>query len=185
MAGCGAMIETGWVTPVGEHHHDLNQRAAGLHSLTDATGSVAVLISALLVGATGWLWLDPATALGVGVAVMWSAWWLLTDAWALNLDAVPEGIDLALVEAELLGLPAVLAVDKLHVWGLSTSRAAFTAHLLVDSSFDSSPAPGERGSRAALLNLARERLMAMGIRNTTLQLDQLERSSQPMEHHQP
>ncbi|MFN6355595.1 MAG: cation diffusion facilitator family transporter [Cyanobacteriota bacterium] len=164
------------------HHHDLNQRAAVLHLLTDAAVSVAVLISALLVGATGWLWLDPATALGVGVAVMWSAWGLLTDAWALNLDAVPEGIDLARVEAELLGLPGVLAVDELHVWGLSTSRAALTAHLLVDSSFESSPPQGERGNRAALLNLARERLLAMGIRKTTLQLDQLERSLSPMEH---
>jgi cobalt-zinc-cadmium efflux system protein len=73
-------------------------------------------------------------------------------------------------------------VDELHVWGLSTSRAALTAHLLVDSSFESSPPQGERGNRAALLNLARERLLAMGIRKTTLQLDQLERSLSPMEH---
>jgi len=149
-----------------DHHHDLNQRAAVLHLLTDAADSVAVLLSALLVGATGWLWLDAATAIGVGVAVMASAWGLLREALALNLDAVPLGIDLAQVEAVLLALPGVLAVEELHVWGLSTSRAALTAHLHLR------PHPASEGA-GALLALARERLAAIGIRNTTLQLEQL------------
>jgi cobalt-zinc-cadmium efflux system protein len=144
------------------HHHDLNQRAAVLHLLTDAAVSVAVLLSALLVGATGWLWLDPATAIAVGLAVTWSAWGLLKDALALNLDAVPRGIDLAQVEAVLLGLPGVGAVKDLHVWGLSTSRAALTAHLRWD---------GTGHSSSALLALAEERLAAIGIGKMTLQLD--------------
>ena len=157
-----------------DHHHDLNQRAAVLHLLTDAAVSVAVLISALLVGATGWLWLDPLTAIGVGVAVILSAWGLLREALALNLDAVPPGIDLARVEAVLLGLPGVLAVDDLHVWGLSTSRVALTAHLHVrpDSrSADEDAAAATVG--ASLLILARERLAAIGIRNSTLQVEPL------------
>lgn len=148
-----------------DHHHDLNQRAAVLHLLTDAAVSVAVLISALVVGATGWLWLDSATAMGVGAAVIWSAWGLLGDALALNLDAVPSGIDLDQVEALLLDLPRVLAVEELHVWGLSTRRAALTAHLVVESP-----------DQSDLLPLARERLAAIGIRKTTLQLDQRGRS---------
>lgn len=149
------------------HHHDLNQRAAVLHLLTDAAVSVAVLMSALLVGVTGWLWLDPATAIGVGLAVTWSAWGLLKDALALNLDAVPRGIDLAQVEAVLLGLPGVRAVDDLHVWGLSTSRAALTAHLRWN---------GTGLPPSALLALAEERLAAIGIRKTTLQLEPLEQT---------
>ncbi|MFI0403755.1 MAG: cation diffusion facilitator family transporter [Cyanobium sp.] len=149
------------------HHHDLNQRAAVLHLLTDAAASVAVLMSALLVGVTGWLWLDPATAIGVGLAVTWSAWGLLKDALALNLDAVPRGIDLAQVEAVLLGLPGVRAVDDLHVWGLSTSRAALTAHLRWN---------GTGLPPSALLALAEERLAAIGIRKTTLQLEPLEQT---------
>ena len=164
-----------------DHHHDLNQRAAVLHLLTDAAVSVAVLISALLVGATGWLWLDPATALGVGLAVIWSAWGLMRDAFALNLDAVPPGIDLAEVEGVLLGLPGVLAVEELHVWGLSTSRSALTAHLLVDASLEAGAGQGPLDSRTALLTLARQRLAAMGIRKSTLQLDQPVRSLEPME----
>ena len=153
-----------------DHHHDLNQRAAVLHLLTDAAVSLAVLISVLLVGATGWLWLDPATAIGVGVAVILSAWGLLREALALNLDAVPPGIDLARVEAVLLGLPGVRGVDDLHVWALSTSRAALTAHLQVGAEGNGTlVAPGG----ATLLALARERLAAIGIRNTTLQVELL------------
>jgi len=80
------------------HQHDLNQRAAVLHLLTDAAVSVAVLLSALVVGLTGWVWLDPLTAIGVGGAVSWSALGLLREAIALNLDAVPRGVDLGAVE---------------------------------------------------------------------------------------
>lgn len=145
-----------------DHHHDLNQRAAVLHLLTDAAVSVAVLVSALLVGATGWFWLDSATAIAVGLAVTWSAWGLFKDALALNLDAVPRGIDLAQVEAVLLGLPGVGAVNDLHVWGLSTSRSALTAHLRWN---------GSGLSSSALLALAEERLAAIGIGKITLQLD--------------
>ncbi|MFM7734211.1 MAG: cation diffusion facilitator family transporter [Cyanobium sp.] len=114
------------------HHHDLNQRAAVLHLLTDAAVSVAVLVSALVVGATGWLWLDAVTAIGVGAAVIGSAWGLLREAIALNLDAAPRHVDLGRVERTLAALPGVREVEELHVWGLSTSRTALTAHVLID-----------------------------------------------------
>jgi cobalt-zinc-cadmium efflux system protein len=81
-----------------DHHHDLNQRAAVLHLLTDAAVSVAVLFSALVVGATNWLWLDAVTAIGVGAAVICSALGLLREALALNLDAAPRHVDLIQVE---------------------------------------------------------------------------------------
>ena len=150
-----------------DHHHDLNQRAAVLHLLTDAAVSVAVLLSALAVGATGWLWLDPLTAIGVGAAVIGSAWGLLREAIALNFDAVPRHVDLARVELALASLPGVRAVEELHVWGLSTSRTALTAHLLMD--------PHQLGAERLhgddLLALARQRLAALGIRHCTLQLE--------------
>ncbi|MEB3333607.1 MAG: cation diffusion facilitator family transporter [Cyanobacteriota bacterium] len=155
-----------------DHHHDLNQRAAVVHLLTDAAVSVAVLLSALLVGLTGWLWLDPLTAIGVGVAVMASAWGLLREALALNLDAVPPGIDLEQVRAVLLALPGVRVVEHLHVWGLSTRRSALTAHLVVGPV--SAEGVGGEGrtedAGGAVLALAQQRLAAIGIRHTTLQL---------------
>ncbi|MFN9635963.1 MAG: cation diffusion facilitator family transporter [Synechococcaceae cyanobacterium] len=167
-AAAGIVINFGSARLFGhDHHHDLNQRAAVLHLLTDAAVSVAVLISALLVGLTGWLWLDAVTAIGVGGAVIWSAAGLLREAIALNLDATPRGVDLGAVEALLQRLPGVLAVEELHVWGLSTSRTALTAHLRLN--------PGlladAQLNRDQLLALARQQLATLGIRKCTLELE--------------
>ena len=145
-------------------HHDLNQRAAVLHLLTDAAVSVAVVFSALVVGATGWLWLDALTAIGVGAAVIWSALGLLREALALNLDAAPRHVDLIQVEQALASLPAVREVEELHVWGLSTSR---TAHVVIDPD----RLDREGLSRDQLLAEARHRLEALGICKSTLQLE--------------
>ena len=150
-----------------DHHHDLNQRAAVLHLLTDAAVSVAVLVSALVVGATGWFWLDALTAIGVGAAVIWSALGLLREALALNLDAAPRHVDLIEVEQALASLPAVIEIQELHVWGLSTSRTALTAHVVIDPD----RLQGEGLSRDQLLAQARHRLEAFGICKSTLQLE--------------
>lgn len=160
------------------HHHDLNQRAAVLHLLTDAAVSVAVLISALVVGATGWFWLDAATAIGVGSVVMGSAVGLLREAIALNLDAVPRHVDLRQVEWALSSLPGVEAVEELHVWGLSTSRTALTAHLTLDP--ERTASSGWDSER--VLALARERLGHLGIRKITLQIE-ARRPGQPFRDH--
>ena len=145
------------------HHHDLNQRAAVLHLLTDAAVSVAVLASALLVGASGWLWLDALTAIAVGGVVMVSAWGLLKEALAVSLDAVPAGIDLAAIEATLRALPGTLEVRSLHVWGISSSRTALTARLL---RLEQTPYDGN-----AMLQLAEEQLTVLGIDKVTLQVE--------------
>ena len=167
-AAAGIVVNFGSAQLFGhDHHGDLNQRAAVLHLLTDAAVSVAVLISALVVGLTGWLWLDAVTAIGVGGAVSWSAAALLREAIALNLDGVPRGIDLGAVEALLQQLPGVEAVEELHVWGLSTSRTALTAHLRIDPA----ALAAHRLSRDGLLSLAREQVAAQGIRKCTLQLE--------------
>jgi cobalt-zinc-cadmium efflux system protein len=99
--------------------------------------------------------------------VIGSAWGLLREALALNLDAAPRHVDLMAVEQALASLPAVLEVEELHVWGLSTSRIALTAHVVLDP---------ERLQREGLscdqlLSQARQRLEAFGIRKSTLQLE--------------
>jgi cobalt-zinc-cadmium efflux system protein len=121
----------------------------------------------LVVGATGWLWLDAVTAIGVGAAVIWSALGLLREALALNLDAAPRHVDLGQIEQALASLPAVVEVEELHVWGLSTSRTALTAHVVIDPERLES----EAISREQLLDLARARLVELGIRKSTLQLE--------------
>jgi cobalt-zinc-cadmium efflux system protein len=158
-AAAGIVINLGSAKLFGhDDHHDLNQRAAVLHLLTDAAVSVAVLISALLVEVTGWIWLDALTAIGVGAVVIWSALDLLREAIALNLLEV---------NATLLALPAVETVEALHIWSLSTSRTALTAHLVIDP-----PAlAASQLSQEQLIHQAQEALAALGIGKTTLQLE--------------
>jgi cobalt-zinc-cadmium efflux system protein len=143
-------------------HHDLNRRAAMLHLLTDAAVSAAVLLSALLVQITGWSVLDALTAIGVGLVVAVSGWGLLREALLIALDAVPRGIDPQAVEQALRGLPGVEDVHHLHIWAMSTSQTALTAHL--------------RRHRNGiddldLLHEAKRQLAQLGIAHTTLQLE--------------
>ena len=145
-----------------DSRHDLNRQAAVVHLLTDVAVSAAVLVAALIVGATGWNWLDAATGIGVGLAVAWSGFELLRQAMGISLDAVPAGIELAEVEATLRDLPGVLNVHHLHVWGLSTSQTALTAHVvrrpgLVDD--------------LDWLHQAKQQLAQLGIAHSTIQLE--------------
>mgnify|MGYP003347107577 CR=1 FL=1 len=145
-----------------DHHHDLNRRSAVVHLLTDAAVSAAVLVSALLVQLTGWERIDAITAIGVGLAVGWSGWELLREALIVALDAVPRGIDLAEVERELLELPGVVDVHHLHVWAMSTSQNALTAHLCRHLG---------QGDDMELLHTAKQRLALLGIAHSTIQLE--------------
>ena len=143
-----------------ESHLDLNRRAAVLHLLSDAAVSSAVLLSAILVALSGRTELDAITAIAVGAAVMVSAYGLLKQALAASLDAVPEGQDLQLIELALRGLPGVIAVSELHVWGLGGRRVALTAHLQV------------QGVPASdLLRRGEARLRQLGIEHSTLQVE--------------
>lgn len=111
-------------------HGDLNIRGAYLHMVADAGVSLGVVVAALVIMWTGWLWLDPVTSLAIAVVVFWSGWGLARDSVNLALDGVPRGIDLAAVKAYLGGLDGVLEVHDLHVWAMSTNETALTAHLV-------------------------------------------------------
>ena len=162
-AAVGIVVNLGSARLFGsDHSHDLNRRAAVVHLLTDAAVSAAVLVSALLVHLSGWNWLDAATAIGVGLAVAWSGWQLLREALVVALDAVPAGINLVQVEAMLRSLQGVLEVHHLHVWGMSTSQNAMTAHL--------QRRPGSIDDMA-LLHEAKQKLAELGIAHSTIQLE--------------
>lgn len=110
---------------------DLNIRGAFLHMASDAVVSAGVVIAGLVIGLTGWLWLDAATSLAIVAVITIGTWGLLRDSVNLAMDAVPGGIDCAAVETALLALPGIVEVHDLHVWGLSTTETALTAHLVV------------------------------------------------------
>jgi cobalt-zinc-cadmium efflux system protein len=104
---------------------------------SDAMISLGVVLAALAMRTTGWLWLDPVVSLAIVVAIAWGTWSLLRESLDLALDAVPRHIDPADVTSYLEALPGVVAVHDLHIWGISTTDAALTVHLVKpDASID-------------------------------------------------
>jgi cobalt-zinc-cadmium efflux system protein len=143
--------------------HDLNIRGAYLHMLGDAGASMGVVIAGLLISATGLLWIDPAVSLLLAALILWSTWGLAKDSVNLALDAVPAGIDPLEVDAALRGLEGVVEVHDLHIWGMSTTDVALTAHLIRPCH------GGEDALLAAATRLLRDRF---GIAHATLQVEQ-------------
>jgi cobalt-zinc-cadmium efflux system protein len=113
---------------------DLNVRAAFVHLVGDAAISLGVVAASLVIRATGWLWADPATAIVVSLLILISTWSLLRRSMDLVLDAVPEKIDIDAVRAFLEQRPQVRQVHDLHVWAMSTTETALTAHLVMPAS---------------------------------------------------
>jgi len=93
--------------------------------------SAGVVVSGFLILQTGWVWLDPATSLVIVVIIMASTWGLLRDSVAMSLDRVPPGIVPGEVAASLAALPGVARVHDLHIWSMSTTEVALTAHLVM------------------------------------------------------
>jgi cobalt-zinc-cadmium efflux system protein len=109
---------------------DLNVRGAFLHLLGDAAISLGVVLAGAVIFLTGWNVLDPLASLVISVLIVWGTWGLLHESVTLSLDAVPRGIDRAKVESYLRALPGVTEVHDLHIWAMSTTETALTAHLV-------------------------------------------------------
>ena len=142
--------------------HDLNIRGAFLHLAGDAAVSLGVVIAALIAQRTGWRWLDPATGIAISLVILYSAWGLGRDSFNLAFDATPEGIDPAAVRAYLAGLPGVIDVHDLHIWAMSTTETALTAHLV---------RPGTGLDDALIAHTCVELRERFAIHHTTLQLE--------------
>lgn len=109
---------------------DLNVRGAFLHMAADAGVSAGVMIAGALILFTGWTSLDPLVSLAIGFFILLSTWELLKDSLNFSLDAVPESIDPEAVQAYLAGLEGIREVHHVHIWPLSTTEVALTAHLV-------------------------------------------------------
>lgn len=109
---------------------DMNVRGAFLHMASDVLVAFGVVAASGLILWTGWHWLDPAIILIISVVIVAGTWSLLRGSRDLSLDGVPDGIDKSKVERILLGLPEVDEAHDLHIWGLSTTETALTAHLV-------------------------------------------------------
>lgn len=140
--------------------HDLNVRGAFLHMAADALVSLGVVIAGALYVWQGWAWLDPVISLLIAAVIVAGTWGLLRQSLHLLFDGVPDHIDLAAVQAWLAARPGVARVDDLHVWAMSTTQIALTAHLLTPQGH-----PGDDFLREASAGLREH----FGIAHVTLQ----------------
>jgi cobalt-zinc-cadmium efflux system protein len=141
--------------------HDLNVRAQFVHLAADAMISAGVVVAAGAIHVTGWLWLDPLASLAIVATIVVSTWGLLRQSMDLAMDAVPAGVSHDQVQDWLAGLPGVTEVHDLHIWALSTTETALTAHLVY---------AGETSDRR-LYDLSAELGRRFGIGHTTLQIE--------------
>lgn len=163
VAGVGIVINTATAMLfVRGAKDDLNIRGAYLHMAADAAVSAGVVVAGGLILLTNAAWIDPAISLLIVIVILWSTWGLLRDSVVMALHAVPPGIDPDKVEASIAGLPGVTRVHDLHIWPMSTTEIALTAHLLMPQGH-----PGDAFLHDAEHRLARD----FGIRHMTLQIE--------------
>lgn len=143
--------------------HDLNIRGAFLHMAADAAVSAGVALAGVGILLTGWQWLDPLTSLLVNAVIVAGTWSLLRDSFNLAVDAAPPQVDVLAVRAYLASRPNVSAVHDLHIWAMSTTQVALTAHLVM---------PNERGDDSFLHDLCADLHDRFGIEHSTIQIEQ-------------
>ncbi|MDP3856053.1 cation diffusion facilitator family transporter [Phenylobacterium sp.] len=130
VAAIGVAINTATALMFMKGHDDLNVRGAFLHMAADAGVSLAVVVGAALIAVTGLLWIDPALSLLIAAVIVLGTWGLLRDSVDLALDAAPKGVDVEAVRTWLSGRPGVTEVHDLHIWAMSTTETALTAHVM-------------------------------------------------------
>ncbi len=109
-----------------------NAKVVALHLLEDVLGWVALLIGALIIHFTGWLWVDPLLSIAIALVIFVSALRMFRSSARIFLQRIPQDIDLALIEARLLAVPSVASFHDLHLWSLDGEQAILTVHLVLD-----------------------------------------------------
>jgi cobalt-zinc-cadmium efflux system protein len=159
--GIGINGATAWLFASGRKG-DLNIRGAFLHMIADAAVSAGVVVAAFVILLTGWVWLDPLTSLVISGVIVWGTWSLLRDSLAMSVSAVPGHIDPQAVRQYLKSCAGVSDVHDLHIWPMSTTETALTAHLVVPAGH-----PGDEFLAIAATELRRR----FGIGHATLQIE--------------
>lgn len=138
VAGIGVVINsvTAWFFVSGKDH-DLNIRGAYLHMAADALVSLGVVISGFVIWKYGLNWFDPLSSLMIAAVILWSTWGLLRDSLNLAIDAVPRNVDPHEIRKWIAAQPGVVGMHDLHIWPMSTTDTALTAHLLMPHPPDS------------------------------------------------
>ncbi len=162
VAGIGIAINALTAMLFVKGHDDLNIRGAYLHMVADALVSLGVVVAGLAILVTGLAWIDPLVSLAILAVIAWGTWGLARDSLAMGLQAAPARIDPAEVRAHLAGLEGVAAVHDLHVWPMSTTEVALTAHLVM---------PGRPASDSFLREVAASLESRFGVGHATIQVE--------------
>ncbi len=152
---------TAWLFAAGGKD-DINIRGAFLHMLADAAVSAGVVVAGLLMLATGWLRVDPIVSLLIAGVILWSTWDLLRQSWAMALGAAPAHVDVPGLRGFLASREGVASLHDLHVWPMSTTQVALSAHLVMPQGH-----PGDDFLRA----LAGELKARFRVDHATLQIE--------------
>ena len=163
-AGVGVLVNgfTAWLF-MRDKGRDLNVRGAFLHMAADALVSVGVLLSGVIISWTGWRLIDPIVGLAVAAVIVGSVWSLLRDSLRLSLDGVPEGIRLEEVERTIASVEGVRGVHHIHIWAISTTENALTAHVVLE--------PEAEARMEQVKHQVKERLHEAGIGHATLEFE--------------
>ncbi len=164
VAGIGILVNgaSAWLFMAGSKH-DLNMKAAYQHLAADAAISFGVLVSGLVYMATGWSWLDPVVSIAIVVMILMGTWGLLRESLNLVLAAVPANVDPEQVRQHLLHVAGVREIHDLHIWAMSTTETALTAHLVMPAGY-----PGDQ----ALDDIVAGIKGKFSIHHCTLQVEQ-------------
>lgn len=139
VAGVGILINgiTAWLF-LRHKDSDINIKGAYLHMVADTLVSVGVVVSGIVISFTGWYIVDPVMGIVIAIAIFFSTWGLLRESLRLSLDGVPSGIDPQDIGAEIIRVsPDIRDVHHIHIWPLSTTETALTAHLVLTEHADS------------------------------------------------
>lgn len=147
---------------------DLNIKGAFLHMAADAGVSLGVVVAGFIIYSTGWLWIDPAISLIIVLVITFGTWGLLKESFHLSMDAVPKSIDLKEVGNYLKQIDGVKEVHDLHIWAMSTTETALTAHLVI---------PNDTKDDYFLKKICGELHSKFGIEHSTIQIEKSAQSS--------
>ena len=141
VAALGIVLNVAILLGLRRHDHDLNVRAASVHMLGDALGSVAIIIGAIVIKYTGWLAIDPILSILIGGLIIWTAVDIVRESLNILLEGLPRGIQLRNVIDAMRNVPGVLDVHDVHIWTLGSSVHALSCHALIE---DAPPSESDR-----------------------------------------
>ena len=143
---------------------DLNIKSAYLHMMSDALVSLGVVAGGVLIIYTGWYWVDPVIGLVIMIVILIGTWSLLADSFKMSVDAVPPDIDMNEIKKMITSQPNILEVHHVHIWSLSTTENALTAHISLNESlsFD---------EKIGLVKDLKHELMHHNISHSTIEIE--------------